>query len=107
MRWTGSSSRRCRPPATRRAGPRAPFPDEVARALANATNLAPVLGGLLSRRLQPARCLGDDRYNRPPPQRVLKGRWDCLGRYGGRAMLWHDLTKVGNYDTAIRILESL
>jgi hypothetical protein len=34
-------------------------------------------------------------------------RWDCLGRYGGRAMLWHDLTKVGNYDTAIRILESL
>jgi hypothetical protein len=34
-------------------------------------------------------------------------RWDCLGRYGGLAMLWHDQTTVGNYDTAIRILESL
>jgi hypothetical protein len=66
-----------------------------------------VLGGLLSRRLRPARCLGDDRYYRPPPQRVLKVRWDCLGRYGGLAMLWHDQTTVGNYDTAIRILESL
>jgi hypothetical protein len=34
-------------------------------------------------------------------------RWDCLGRYGGLAMFWHDQTKVGSYDTAIRILESL
>ncbi|HEX9359040.1 MAG TPA: hypothetical protein VF933_35185 [Streptosporangiaceae bacterium] len=28
---------------------------------------------------------------------------DCIGRYGGRAMFWHDQTKAGNYDTAIRI----
>jgi hypothetical protein len=30
-------------------------------------------------------------------------RWDCLGRYGGLAMFWHDQTKVGNYDACIRI----
>ena len=32
-------------------------------------------------------------------------RWDCIGRYGGLAMFWHDQTKVGNYDVAIRIPE--
>jgi hypothetical protein len=34
-------------------------------------------------------------------------RWDCIGRYGGLAMFWHDQTKVGNYDAAIRIPERL
>ena len=34
---------------------------------------------------------------------VLQLRLDCLGRYGGLAMLWHDQTKVGNYDEAVRI----
>ena len=34
-------------------------------------------------------------------------RLDCTGRYGGLAMLWHDQTKVGRYDQAIRIPESL
>lgn len=38
---------------------------------------------------------------------VLKLRWDCLGRYGGLAMFWHDQTKVGNFDAAIRIPERL
>src|ERR1017187_6804006 len=32
---------------------------------------------------------------------------DCIGRYGGLAMFWHDQTKVGNYDAAIRIPERL
>ena len=36
---------------------------------------------------------------------VLELRLDCLGRYGGLPMLWHDQTKVGNYDAAIRIPE--
>ena len=36
---------------------------------------------------------------------VLNLRLDCLGRYGGLPMLWHDQTKVGNYDAAIRIPE--
>ena len=34
-------------------------------------------------------------------------RLDCLGRYNGLAMLWHDQTKVGRYDQAIRIPEPL
>jgi integrase len=38
---------------------------------------------------------------------VLKLRLDCLGRYGGLPMFWHDQTKVGNYDVAIRIPERL
>ncbi len=38
---------------------------------------------------------------------VLKVRWDCIGRYGGLAMFWHDQTKVGNHDAAIRIPERL
>jgi len=38
---------------------------------------------------------------------VLNLRLDCIGRYGGLAMLWHDQTKVGNYDAAIRIPERL
>jgi hypothetical protein len=37
---------------------------------------------------------------------VLTLRWDCLGRYGGLAF-WHDQTKVGNYNAAIRIPERL
>ncbi|MEV7931266.1 tyrosine-type recombinase/integrase, partial [Kitasatospora sp. NPDC088779] len=38
---------------------------------------------------------------------VVKLRWDCIGRYGGLAMFWHDQTKVGNYDVAIRIPDRL
>ncbi len=82
---------------------RRPFPDEVARALADETNL-----GRLAADHDPAdhgvrdiwetliatgRRLGE----------VLEVRWDCLGRYGGLAMFWHDQTKVGNLDAAIRI----
>jgi hypothetical protein len=38
---------------------------------------------------------------------VLKVPLDCIGRYGGLAMFWHDQTKVGNYDASIRIPEPL
>ncbi|RSM35741.1 integrase [Amycolatopsis balhimycina DSM 5908] len=38
---------------------------------------------------------------------VLKLRLDCIGRYHGLPMLWHDQTKVGNYNEAIRIPEVL
>jgi integrase len=84
---------------------RSPFPDEVARALAaeeNLTRLAEVYDPF-DRGLRDAwetiivtgrRC-GE----------VLNLRLDCLGRYGGLPMLWHDQTKVGNYDQAIRIPE--
>ena len=38
---------------------------------------------------------------------MIQVRWDCLGRYNGLPMFWHDQTKVGNYDVAIRIPERL
>ena len=38
---------------------------------------------------------------------VLELRLNCLGRYGDAPMLWHDQTKVGNYDAGIRIPEYL
>jgi len=86
---------------------RRPFPDEVARALADETNLA-MLAEVYD---------GEDRGLRDVWEtlvttgrrvnEVLRLRWDCIGRYGGLAMFWHDQTKVGNHDAAIRIPERL
>jgi integrase len=84
---------------------RAPFTDEVARALADEASLQALARDHdpLDRGLRDAwetiivtgrRC-GE----------VLQLRLDCLGRYGGLPMLWHDQAKVGNYDAAIRIPE--
>ena len=84
---------------------RPPFTNGVARALADEANL---------------QALARDH---DPFDRGLRGAWetiivtgrrcsevlglrlDCLGRYGGLPMLWHDQTKVGNYDAAVRIPE--
>ncbi|WP_411146842.1 tyrosine-type recombinase/integrase [Streptomyces sp. x-80] len=86
---------------------RRPFPDEVARALADEANLAhlaqthdPDDQGM--RDVWETIVVTGRRVNE-----VLKVRWNCIGRYGGLAMFWHDQTKVGNYDTAIRIPDSL
>jgi integrase len=86
---------------------RRPFPDQVARALGEEANLA-----RLAQAYDP-----EDRGLRDVWEtivttgrrvsEVLTVRWDCLGRYGGLAMFWHDQTKVGNYDVAIRIPERL
>jgi len=84
---------------------RAPFTDKVARALADEASLQALARGHdpLDRGLRDAwetiivtgrRC-----------SEVLELRLDCLGRYSGLPMLWHDQTKVGNYDEAIRIPE--
>jgi len=86
---------------------RRPFPDEAARALADEANLAH-LAGIYDPDDQGMRdawetiVLTGRRVNE-----VLKVRWDCIGRYGGLPMFWHDQTKVGNYDAAIRIPERL
>ena len=87
--------------------PRRPFTDEVARALADPDNLArlatehdPLDRGL--RDMWEATVLTGRRVGE-----VIGARWDCLGRYGGLPMFWHDQTKVGNYDAAIRIPERL
>jgi integrase len=84
---------------------RAPFTDEVARALAGEANLAD-----LARDHDP-----HDRGLRDVWEtiivtgrrcsEILNLRLDCLGRYGGLPMLWHDQAKVGNYDEALRIPE--
>lgn len=86
---------------------RNPFPDEVARALADETNLAqlaevydPDDRGL--RDIWEAIILTGRRANE-----VLKLRFDCIGRYNDLPLLWHDQTKVGNYNEAIRIPERL
>jgi integrase len=86
---------------------RRPFPDEVARALADETNLRHLaevhdpqgrgLRDMWEITVTTGRRIGE----------VLQVRWDCLGKYGGLPMFWHDQTKVGNYDAAIRIPERL
>jgi hypothetical protein len=84
---------------------RPPFTDGVARALAGEANLQSLARDhdLFDRGLRDAwetiivtgrRC-----------SEVLELRLDCLGRYGGLPTLWHDQTKVGSYDAAIRIPE--
>jgi integrase len=85
---------------------RRPFPDEVARALADVENLARLAGtdllDLGMRDIWETTVVTGRRIGE-----VLNLRWDCLGRYGGLAMFWHDQTKVGNYDACIRIPDRL
>ncbi|MEV7739118.1 tyrosine-type recombinase/integrase [Streptomyces sp. NPDC088921] len=83
---------------------RNPFSDDVARALMDETNL---------RRLEELDL--NDRGLRDIWETIVATgrrcsevvglRLDCLGRYRGLAMLWHDQTKVGNYNEGIRIPE--
>ena len=86
---------------------RRPFDDEVARALADEANLQrldqehdPFDGGV--RDAWEALVATGRRCTE-----VLELRLNCLGRYGDAPMLWHDQTKVGNYDAGIRIPEYL
>ncbi|WP_107421123.1 tyrosine-type recombinase/integrase [Streptomyces sp. CB03234] len=86
---------------------RSPFSDDVARALADEANLR-----RLAERHDP-----EDQgmrdiweaivYTGRRAGEILNLRLECLGLYNGLPMLWHDQTKVGNYDQAIRIPEPL
>jgi integrase len=86
---------------------RRPFPDHVARALADEANLTQFAGTYDSQDIglrdvwetliATGRRLGE----------VTSLRLDCTGRYNGLPLLWHDQTKVGNYDEAIRIPETI
>ena len=86
---------------------RSPFSDVVARALADEGNLSQLAAV-------------HDPYDRGVRDaweaivctgrrcgEVLTLRLDCIGRYRGLAMLWHDQTKVGNYNEAVRIPDAL
>ena len=85
---------------------RRPFPDEVARALAEPANLDDLAGrdsddrGL--RDIWEALIVTGRRASE-----IRQLRLECLGRYNGLPMLWHDQTKVNSYDQAIRIPEPL
>ncbi|HEX9354064.1 MAG TPA: site-specific integrase [Streptosporangiaceae bacterium] len=88
------------------SGRRRPFPDEAARALAAEVNLA-----ALHARDEGDRGLRDIWETLVTTGRrsseVPNLRLGCLGRCNGLAMLWHDQTKAGRYDQAIRIPEPL
>ena len=84
---------------------RNPFTDEVAKAVSDETNLA-----LLHEKWdKPDRGLRDVWETIVVTGRrgseILNLRLDCIGRYNGLALLWHDQTKVGNYGEAVRIPE--
>ena len=96
-------------PAAGRRGPRrsrSPFTDDVARALADEASLReldkldPNDSGLRDA-WEAIVCTGRR------CSEILKLKVDCIGRYHGLPMLWHDQTKVGNYDEGIRIPEYL
>ncbi|MGA5191439.1 tyrosine-type recombinase/integrase [Streptomyces griseoincarnatus] len=85
---------------------RRPFSDEAARALADDVNLERLDGSDT-----------DDRGLRDiwetivvtgrRASEVLTLRLNCIGRYKGLPLLWHDQTKVGQLDEAIRISERI
>ncbi len=86
---------------------RRPFPDEVARALADEANLARLASGF-DPEDQGMRDIWETIVTTGRRvSEVLTLRLDCIGRHGGLPMLWHDQTKVGNLDAAIRIPERL
>ncbi|MGH3803970.1 MAG: tyrosine-type recombinase/integrase, partial [Pseudonocardiaceae bacterium] len=82
---------------------RSPFPDEVAKALTDEANLGRLaadhdphdqgLRDMWETIVATGRRVGE----------VVGLRLECIGRYNELAMLWHNQTKVGRYDEAIRI----
>jgi integrase len=85
---------------------RTPFTDEVARALADEANLRELekfdlndngLRDIWEAIVYTGRRCGE----------IIELKLDCIGRYRGLPMLWHDQTKVGNYNEGIRIPEYL
>ncbi|MFE0138492.1 tyrosine-type recombinase/integrase [Streptomyces sp. NPDC059037] len=87
-------------------GRRRPFSDDVARALAEETNLTALdamdcedrgLRDVWETIITTGRRAGE----------VLNLRLECTGRYRNLPILWHDQTKVGNLDEGIRISERL
>ncbi len=76
---------------------RNPFTDEVAKALTDETNLTELdhldVHDRGTRDIWETIVLTGRRCNE-----VLKLRLDCIGHYNGLPMLWHDQTKVGNYN---------
>ncbi|MFI6928605.1 tyrosine-type recombinase/integrase [Nonomuraea spiralis] len=86
---------------------RNPFTDDVARALADETNLQ-LLAGTWDPNDRGLRDIWETIVATGRRcSEVVKLSLDCIGRYRGLPMLWHDQTKVGNYNAGIRIPEFL
>ncbi|QJS14256.1 tyrosine-type recombinase/integrase [Streptomyces argyrophyllae] len=86
---------------------RRPFPDPVARALADPTNLQQ-----LANRYDPNDHGVRDAWEAlvftgRRCSEVLELRLECMAVHRRVPFLWHDQTKVGNFDEAIRIPETL
>lgn len=86
---------------------RNPFTDEAARALSHPDNLE-----RFARDFDPndngLRDVWETIvYTGRRCSEVTSLRLDCIGRYRTLPMLWHDQTKVGNYNEAVRIPEPL
>ncbi|WP_327007680.1 site-specific integrase [Dactylosporangium sp. NBC_01737] len=86
---------------------RRPFDDDVARALTHPDNLRVLAAdydpyGYGFREIWETVIATGRRC-----REILELRQECLGRYGGVPMLWHDQTKVGHLDAAIRIPETV
>ncbi|GAA2264972.1 hypothetical protein GCM10010232_66460 [Streptomyces amakusaensis] len=94
------------PYSTAKSGRRRPFPDNVARALAAEDNLQ-----LLEEHDVDDRGLRDIWealvFTGRRGSEVSSVRLDCISRLNKIPLFWHDQTKVGNYDEAIRIPERL
>jgi integrase len=90
-----------------RKRPRGPFSDDVARALSEEGNLR-----RFAETLDPSDYGLQDAWEiilwtGRRCSEVLDLRLDCTGRFRGLPMLWHDQTKVGNFNDAVRIPEYL
>ncbi|MFD9590138.1 tyrosine-type recombinase/integrase [Streptomyces sp. NPDC059980] len=85
---------------------RNPFSDDVARALTDQTNLSRL--DELDRNDRGLRDIWETIVATGRRcSEVVELRLDCIGRYRGLPMLWHDQTKVGNYNEGIRIPEPI
>jgi integrase len=85
---------------------RNPFTDEVARALVDEPNLARLGGPEFDPYDRGYRDIWETiAATGRRCSEVLNLRLDCIGHYNGLPMLWHDQTKVGNYNAGIRIPE--
>jgi integrase len=86
---------------------RGPFSDEAARALADEGNLRRLAEGYDPRDRGLRDIWEAIVFTGRRCGEVVQLRLDCTGRYHGLPMLWHDQTKVGNLNAAVRIPETL
>ncbi|WP_413116064.1 tyrosine-type recombinase/integrase [Streptomyces sp. CY1] len=87
--------------------PRSPFPDHVARALADEANLLQLVNEYDPEDYGIGDMWMAIVFTGRRSTEVLELRLDCVGRLGGLPMFWHDQTKVGNFNDGIRIPETL